>query len=56
MSNSDKPINLIQKAAERLYQNAGPQAGGPQGGGQGPAGGDGKADDIIDAEVVEEKK
>jgi hypothetical protein len=45
-----------QKAAERVYQTAG-QAG-PQGPGAtgGSHAGNGKADDVIDAEVVEEKK
>ncbi len=49
-----------QKAAENLYQgaaSAGP--GGPAGHGQPggqPTGGSGPADDVIDAEVVEEKK
>jgi len=50
-----------QKAAENLYKRAGEQGGpdlGSQGsqGSQGSAGGNGKADDVIDAEVVEEKK
>ena len=53
-----------QKAAENLYKKAGDQGSqGPQGsqGSQGPegshaTGGNGKADDVIDAEVVEEKK
>jgi molecular chaperone DnaK len=47
-----------QKAAEKLYRNAGaqgPQAPGDSAG-AGPAGGNGHADDVIDAEVVEEKK
>jgi molecular chaperone DnaK len=48
-----------QKAAERLYQHqqagpSGPQGPGP--GSAGAAGGNGQTDDIIDAEVVEEKK
>ena len=50
------------KAAENLYKNAGPQAGpeGPSGpggpaGGSAPRGGNGATDDVIDAEVVEEK-
>jgi molecular chaperone DnaK len=44
-----------QKAAENLYQNPGAGAGQepPQGG---PSAGNGHADDVIDAEVVEEKK
>jgi molecular chaperone DnaK len=49
-----------QKAAENLYKNAAPEApGGPHAGPAGPgaaAGGHGNADDVIDAEVVEEKK
>jgi hypothetical protein len=46
-----------QKAAERLYQSAG-SAGGPGGAGPsaGPTGGNGHADDVIDAEIVDEKK
>ena len=45
------------KASERLYQQAGAGASGPGAGapGGGPTGGNGKADDVIDAEVVEEK-
>jgi molecular chaperone DnaK len=48
-----------QKAAENLYRKSGPS--GPEGGAAGPEGhgtnqGDGHADDVIDAEVVEEKK
>ena len=54
----DALMQAQQKAAERLYQQAG--AGGPGPGetsGAGAAGGgNGKADDVIDAEVVEEKK
>jgi molecular chaperone DnaK len=54
----DALMQAQQKAAERLYQQAGSQ--GPQGGpgpesGSAP-GGNGRADDVIDAEVVEEKK
>ena len=47
-----------QKAAEHLYQQAGPGGpGGPSGpSAGGPTGGNGHADDVIDAEVVEEKK
>jgi len=47
-----------QKAAEHLYaRTEGPGAGGAGGpGGGAHAGGNGKADDVIDAEVVEEKK
>jgi molecular chaperone DnaK len=53
----DALMQAQQKAAERLYQQAGPS--GPQGpgaGDAGPTGANGQADDIIDAEVVEEKK
>ena len=53
----DALMQAQQKAAERLYQKAG--ASGPRRSGRGrrsaPAG-NGKADDVIDAEVVEEKK
>ncbi len=47
-----------QKAAERLYQNAGPAPGGPGGpeAGGGPSAGNGQADDVIDAEIVDDKK
>jgi molecular chaperone DnaK len=48
-----------QRASENLYKTAGPAAGaapGPDAGQAGPAGGNGKADDVIDAEVVEDKK
>jgi len=52
----DALMQAQQKAAERLYQKAGADAGqaGPSGS-SGPAG-NGHADDVIDAEVVEEKK
>jgi molecular chaperone DnaK len=52
----DALMQAQQKAAERLYQTAG-QAGpdGPGATGESHAG-NGKADDVIDAEVVEEKK
>jgi molecular chaperone DnaK len=50
----DALMQAQQKATERLYQQAGP--GAPGTGPDGPAGGgNGKADDVIDAEVVEEK-
>ncbi len=55
----DTLMQAQQKAAENLYKNVGasgpggPEAGGPAGPG---AGGTGSADDVIDAEVVEEKK
>ncbi len=49
-----------QKAAENLYRTAGAEAGGGPGGpgepGAGPTGGDSQAEDVIDAEVVEENK
>ena len=52
-----------QKAAERLYKNAGPGPGpgagadgAPGTGGESAKRGNGHADDVIDAEVVEEKK
>jgi len=52
----DALMQAQQKAAERLYQKAGADAG--QAGPSGPSGpaGNGQADDVIDAEVVEEKK
>jgi molecular chaperone DnaK len=59
----DALMQAQQKAAENLYKNAGPAAGeggaGQEphaGGGAQPAGGEGHADDVIDAEVVEEEK
>jgi molecular chaperone DnaK len=51
-----------QKAAEQLYQQASAAPGGagagagPSAGGAGPSGGNGEADDVIDAEIVDEKK
>jgi hypothetical protein len=49
-----------QKAAENLYKNAGPAAGegGPDAGpaGGGATAGNGQADDVIDAEIVDDKK
>ena len=47
-----------QKAGENLYKGAGAAAGGGAGASSdaGPSGGNGKADDVIDAEVVEENK
>jgi molecular chaperone DnaK len=45
------------KAAENLYKHAATPGGGPEGPGAAPGGGAGPAtDDVIDAEVVEEKK
>jgi len=53
----DALMQAQQKAAERLYQSAGTDAG-PQAGGAdtGQAPGGGHADDVIDAEIVDEKK
>jgi molecular chaperone DnaK len=55
----DALMQAQQKAAENLYKTAGgpggPQGPGP-GAGAGATGGNGKAEDVIDAEVVEEKK
>jgi molecular chaperone DnaK len=53
----DALMKAQQKAAENLYQGAAAGPGGPAGepGGQ-PKTGNGHADDVIDAEVVEEKK
>jgi molecular chaperone DnaK len=53
----DALMQAQQKAAERLYQAAGagaPGAGPSPGGGD--AGGNGQADDVIDAEIVDEKR
>ena len=64
-SNDAKAINRTldalmqaqQRAAEKLYAGASAASGpGEAGPGAGPSGGNGKADDVIDAEVVEEKK
>jgi molecular chaperone DnaK len=52
----DALMQAQQKAAEQLYKNAAP---GPDAGGGAPGGaprGDGHGDDVIDAEVVEDKK
>ena len=51
----DALIQAQQKAGENLYQSAG-AAGGPEGPAAGSSAGNGHADDVIDAEVVEEKK
>jgi hypothetical protein len=45
-----------QKAAENLYKGAGEGPGAPGGPSAGAAGDTGQADDVIDAEVVEDKK
>jgi len=60
----DALMQAQQKAAENLYKNAGPGSAGSAGsegsrgsaGSAGSASGNGKADDVIDAEVVEDKK
>jgi molecular chaperone DnaK len=51
----DALMQAQQKAAEVLYKNAGGPAEGGTPGGDGPAGA-GHGDDVIDAEIVEEKK
>ncbi len=50
----DALMQAQQRAAENLYKTAGaaPEGGEPGG----PTGGNGKADDVIDAEIVDEKK
>jgi molecular chaperone DnaK len=63
-SNDAKAINRTldalmqaqQKAAENLYKHTSGAAGGPDDAGHGPTSGNGKADDVIDAEIVDEKK
>jgi molecular chaperone DnaK len=55
----DALMQAQHKAAENLYRHAGTEAGPDQGAGPEPAGAGargGTADDVIDAEVVEEKK
>ena len=53
----DALMQAQQKAAEALYKNAGgPSDGGAAGPGAGGSGGSGQADDVIDAEIVDEKK
>ena len=55
----DALMQAQQKAAENLYKTAGGPGAGPGGPGAGPSGGptpgNGKPDDVIDAEIVEEK-
>jgi molecular chaperone DnaK len=54
----DALMQAQQKAAETLYKTSGGPAdggAGPAGGGAGPSG-NGQADDVIDAEIVDEKK
>jgi molecular chaperone DnaK len=50
----DALMQAQQRAAEKLYQTAGAAPGEPEAGQ--PAGGAGKAEDVIDAEIVDEKK
>ncbi len=53
----DALMQAQQKAAEALYKNAaGPAGEGAAPGGGGAGAGHGQADDVIDAEIVEEKK
>jgi molecular chaperone DnaK len=55
----DALMKAQQKAAENLYQSGGAAPGGPgpqAGPSEGPTAGSGQSDDVIDAEVVEEKK
>jgi molecular chaperone DnaK len=52
----DALMQAQQKAAERLYKNAGAPGDGGAAPGGGATSGNGHADDVIDAEVVEEKK
>ena len=57
----DALMQAQQKAAERLYQAASQPSGGPgdgpsAGAGAGASGGNDHADDVIDAEIVDEKK
>jgi len=50
----DALMQAQQKASEALYRNAG--AGAPGGESAGPSAGNGQADDVIDAEIVDDKK
>jgi molecular chaperone DnaK len=52
----DGLMQAQQKAGEKLYQNAGAAAPGAGDGPSAAGGGAGQTDDVIDAEVVEEKK
>jgi molecular chaperone DnaK len=53
----DALMQVQQKAGEKMYAAAGAAAGGPGASGpSGAPGGNGQADDVIDAEVVEDKK
>jgi molecular chaperone DnaK len=51
----DALMQAQQKAAETLYKNTGGDAGAGPGAGAG-SGGNGQADDVIDAEIVDDKK
>ena len=52
----DALMQAQQKAAENLYRKSGDAGPGPSEPGAGAPGANGKAEDVIDAEVVEEKK
>jgi molecular chaperone DnaK len=54
----DALMQAQQKAAENLYKNAAASGGGEGGGaaGGGASAGDGRSDDVIDAEIVDDKK
>jgi molecular chaperone DnaK len=52
----DALMQAQQKAAENLYRKSGDAGPGPSGPEGAAPGGNGKAEDVIDAEVVEEKK
>ena len=52
----DALMQAQQKAAENLYSKSGDAGPGPSEPGAGAPGANGKAEDVIDAEVVEEKK
>jgi len=52
----DALMQAQQKAAENLYKRGSGGAEGPGDAGHGPSSGNGKADDVIDAEIVDEKK
>jgi molecular chaperone DnaK len=50
----DALMQAQQRAAENLYKSAGAAAGEPAA--AGPSGGNGQTEDVIDAEIVDEKK
>ena len=52
----DALMQAQQKAAENLYKHTSAGAEGPAGAEPGPTSGNGQADDVIDAEIVDEKK